>query len=82
LCGAQPSAAGGNILDASDRHERRNFEIGRILHLKSEIANWTSQFDSPISKFRGFGFEMQDSSDLKIFPFECVKDVFASRGEG
>jgi hypothetical protein len=25
--------------------------MGRILHLKSEIANRTSQFDGPISRF-------------------------------
>ena len=40
-------------------------EIGRILHLKSEIRNRKldrSIYDCPIS-----GFKMQDSSDFTIF---------------
>ena len=42
-----------------------NFEIGQVLHLKSEIANWTRALRdcSPISNF---GFEMQDLSDFEI----------------
>ena len=52
--------------------ERRHFEIGRILHLKSEIRNlkldWQScpepnGFSSPILNF---GFEVQDSSNFEI----------------
>jgi hypothetical protein len=46
---------------------RGNFEIGRILHLRSEIRNikLDRPSDSPISDF---GFEMQDSSNFKM-PF-------------
>ncbi len=48
-----------------------NFEIGRILHLKSEIpksqigrASLNGQQSN--LNFRDFGFEMQDSSNFKI----------------
>ena len=46
----------------------RKFEIGRILHLKSEIRNRKldclgRQVQSDI---RDFGFEMQDSSNFKM----------------
>jgi hypothetical protein len=47
-----------------------NFEIGRILHLKSETRNLkldrqTSATRAVHSEFSDFGFEMQDSSNLK-----------------
>jgi len=61
---------GINILGESIA--RRHFEIGRILQLKSEIRNLeldgmslSSQVQFHISDF---GFELQDSSDFKIFP--------------
>src|SRR2546422_1167147 len=43
-----------------------NFEIGRILHLKSEIRN--RQLNPVQSDISDFGFEMQDSSNFKISP--------------
>jgi len=43
-------------------HLRRNFEIGRFLHLKSEIRNF--EFDR--GKFSDFGFEVQESSNFKV----------------
>jgi len=51
--------------------KRRDFEIGRILHLKSEIRNLQLDrrfFQSrPVqSDISDFGFEMQDSSNFKI----------------
>jgi hypothetical protein len=46
------------------------FEIGRILHLKSEIRNLKLDVQFAIS---GLGFEMQDSSDFKIFPSDIHK---------
>ena len=60
---------GSNILGSPGQGEG-NFEIGRILHLKSEIPR--SQIEraslnvqqSNLS-FRDFGFEMQDSSNFK-----------------
>jgi hypothetical protein len=46
----------------------RKFEIGRFLHFKSEISDWTAphtvQF--PISDFGYFGSEMQESSNFKF----------------
>src|SRR5881628_2182058 len=46
-----------------------NFEIGRFLHLKSEIGRYRIGL-SPLRqsnlRFRNFGFEMQESSDFKI----------------
>src|SRR5215470_10622009 len=44
----------------------RNFEIGRILHLKSEIRNLKIGLSNLRS--RDFGFEMQDSSNFKMAP--------------
>jgi len=47
-----------------------NFEIGRVLHLKSEIRN--RKLDARCTKatvqsaISDFGFEMQDSSDFEI----------------
>jgi len=49
----------------------REFEIGRILHFKSEIRNLKSD-SAPLSnrevqfEFSDFGFEMQDSSNFKF----------------
>ena len=40
----------------------RKSDIGRILHLKSEIRRL--KLDSVQSKFSDFGFEMQDSSNF------------------
>src|SRR5687768_5290858 len=40
---------------------RGDFEIGRIQHLKSEIADWTVQLE-----ISDFGFEVLDSSNLEI----------------
>jgi hypothetical protein len=40
------------------------FEIGRILHLKSEIPK--SQVGPVRFEFSDFGFEMQDSSNFKF----------------
>jgi hypothetical protein len=42
-----------------------NCEIGRILHLKSEIRN--IKLDSVQFKISDFGFEVQDSSNFTIF---------------
>ena len=50
-------------------HQGGDFEIGRILHLKSEILNWTSLrrgVQTVQSEISDFGFEMQDSSNFKI----------------
>ena len=41
-----PLEKGTNILDESGSAARRNFEIGRILHLRSEIRNL--KLDGPI----------------------------------
>ena len=63
--------------------QRRHFEIGRILHLRSEIRNrklnslsvgsgayWRSR---PVqSEISDFGSEMQDSSNFK-FPLHNVQ---------
>src|SRR5437867_534106 len=48
-----------------------DFEIGRIPHLKSEIAKSQIGRASPKSnsKFRNFGSEMQDSSNFKMSLF-------------
>ena len=52
--------------------ERGHFEIGRILHFKSEIRNIqldTSGPERPVQlDISDFGFEMQDSSDFKMSP--------------
>ena len=51
------------------------FEIGRILHFRSEIRN--REFDLvfiPVEvrfQISDFGFEMQDSFDFKIPSFLC-----------
>src|SRR5467141_417901 len=69
---------GTNILDSSWTETKRDFEIGRILHLKSEIRNlqldWRSfQSRAVQSEILDLGFEMQDSSNFKIFSKgECV----------
>jgi hypothetical protein len=46
----------------------RNFEIGRILHLKSEIRNFEIGLSNCEVRFAilNFGFEMQDSSNFKF----------------
>ena len=44
--------------------DAKEFEIGRILHLKSEISK--SQIGPVQFAISDFGFEMQDSSDFKI----------------
>ncbi len=51
-----------------------NFEIGRILHLKSETSNWTQAglSHSPITAISDFGFEVQDSSNFEIFNLVIV----------
>jgi hypothetical protein len=46
--------------------DSENFEIGRFLHLKSEIRNFRS--DSVQFEISDFGFEMQDSSNFEILP--------------
>jgi hypothetical protein len=56
----------------------KNFEIGRILQLKSEIRNRKLNWLKPQrigsceanQRFRisDFGFELQDSSNFKIVP--------------
>ena len=47
-----------------------NFEIGRILHLKSEIRNlrldWTPSAAGSPFEISAFGFEMQDLSNFKF----------------
>ena len=43
----------------------KNFEIGRILHFKSEIRNLELDYRVQIA-VSGFGFEMQDSSNFEI----------------
>jgi hypothetical protein len=43
------------------------FEIGRILHFKSEIRNF--RLDSVQFRISDFGFEMQDSSNFKFLLF-------------
>jgi len=53
------------------RKSRRNFEIARILHLKSEIRNLKLDGEATsisVVQFEisDFGFEMQDSCDFKI----------------
>src|SRR5262245_8381588 len=51
----------------------RNFEIGRILHLKSEIRNF--KLDAGLERCAGqftisdFGFAVQESSNFKISDF-------------
>jgi hypothetical protein len=56
----------------------RNFEIGRFLHLKSEIRNRKSDGPEHVTKvrfeFSDFGFEVQESSDFK-FLLAGVLDV-------
>ena len=63
-----------------------NFEIGRILHLKSEIpksqigrASLNGQQSN--LRFRDFGFEMQDSSNFKISLSALVSQVCCYRSE-
>jgi hypothetical protein len=54
-------------------HLHGNFEIGRFLHLTSEIRNFELDAGRPAlqsnSSFRisdDFGFEMQESSNFKV----------------
>jgi hypothetical protein len=48
----------------------RNLEIGRILHLKSEISDRTR--DKTVqSAISDFGFEMQDSSNFEMSSLDC-----------
>jgi hypothetical protein len=58
-----------------------NFEIGRVLHLKSEIRNLklNRATQTPAVQFEisDFGFEMQDSSNFKI-PFPLPGGVTLS----
>ena len=61
---------GNNILGSRGQGEG-NFEIGRILHLKSEspksqIGRASLKGEQSNSNFRAFGFEMQDLSNFKI----------------
>src|SRR6266446_2611307 len=53
------------------------FEIGQILHLKSEIRNL--QLDSVQSDISDFGFEMQDLSNFKISYFPVHAALIAAR---
>ncbi len=52
------------------RPTRGHFEIGRILHFKSEIRNiqldWPFGTGSVQLDISDFGFEMQDSSNFKM----------------
>jgi hypothetical protein len=61
------------------------FQIGRILHLKSEIRN--IGLDAPASRrvqfaISDFGFEMQDSSDFEISEKlnSCSQTVYDASG--
>src|SRR5439155_8664796 len=60
---------------ACNRVEGVNFEIGRILHLKSEIVDWTFARQTVQFAISDFGFEMQDSSNFKISSslFRCQR---------
>src|SRR5262249_39557370 len=62
-----------------------NFEIGRILHLKSEIRNLESDSTAPQllvqSEISDFGFEMQDSSNFKIPPHFNVGSNLQDNGQ-
>jgi hypothetical protein len=54
-----------------------NFEIGRILHLKSEIRDLELDcqaltLQTVQSEISDFGFEMQDSSNFKIYSASTV----------
>src|SRR6266498_3673290 len=61
----------GHVNDNAVKKVRRNFEIGRILHFKSEIRNLELNYKlSTIYvqfKISDFGSEMQDSSNFEIF---------------
>ena len=61
-----PPFQGINIRDESSREATVEFEIGRILHLKSEIRN--RKLNRVQSEILDFGFEMQDSSNFTIPP--------------
>jgi hypothetical protein len=62
---------------------KRNFEIGRILHFKSETQNFkmdwlhTAESSSPISNF-GFRFEM-DSSNFEILPVGITSSILPQK---
>jgi hypothetical protein len=49
-----------------------NFEIGRFLHLKSEIRNFRLDLAPNRVQFAisDFGFEMQESSNFEMFDAE------------
>ena len=49
-----------------------NFEIGRILHLKFEIGDWTGRV-RPTVQFQtsDFEFQVQDSSNFKLSVSPC-----------
>src|SRR5881296_1602184 len=68
-----PAREGSNRFGATEgfpfcaQREEDNFEIGRILHLKSEIRDLKLDGQIPVQlEISDFGFEMQDSSDFKI----------------
>src|SRR5437899_873163 len=56
------------FLHATHAFSLTHFEIGRFLHLKSEISDWTLQPNTVQCAISDFGFEMQESSNFKIFP--------------
>jgi hypothetical protein len=70
------------INDASDRHGTEKFEIGRILHLKSEIGHFEIGQSNCEVRFAisDFGFEMQDSSDSKFL--HRMRQVCCPSGRG
>src|SRR5262245_46714289 len=64
------------FLRCQTRNSPRNFEIGRILHLRSEIRNmkldYAQQELQVQLKISDFGSEMQDSSNFKFsFLSDC-----------
>jgi hypothetical protein len=62
----------GNLLVRKDwgrDPNRGKFQIGRVLHFKSEIRSFKldgAQLGKVQSETSDFGFEMQDSSNLKF----------------
>src|SRR5438128_59560 len=74
-------------LPSATRENRKsqNFEIGRFLHLKSEIRSLkldsgeqqcpTTSSTGLQSKISGFGFEVQESSNFEILIFQDFSEV-------
>src|SRR6267143_5065830 len=64
------NASAAESKDAARGNNRKNFEIGRVLHFKSEIQDFEldvgRQWFAVQFKISDFGFEMQDSSNFKI----------------